>query len=73
MAIDIVALGARVERLMIERRLSARALSCAARLSHSYVSNLFAGHIRNPGLDAVEKLANALDVRPSVILGEDEA
>jgi transcriptional regulator with XRE-family HTH domain len=57
-----MALGARVKRVRLQRRLSQLALATKAGVPQGYLSELEAGLKTNPGLETLRKLAKALGV-----------
>jgi transcriptional regulator with XRE-family HTH domain len=67
-----VAYGRAVRQLRTERRLSQEALADLANLDRTYVSGIERGE-RNPSLDNVLKLADALDVELSELARLAEA
>lgn len=60
--------AANVRRLRAKRNLSQKALAERSGVSVSYVSMLERGQ-RSPPLETIEKLARALGVPPSTLLG----
>lgn len=59
-------------RLLLLRRdlnLNQDELSARSSVSRNYISDLERGKVTNPGIEVIEALARALDVRPEYILG----
>ncbi len=56
--------GATLERLMVERGVTYRALASKTKLSAGYLNHLVHGNRPVPSTDIVRKLASALDVEP---------
>lgn len=59
-------------RLLLLRRdlnLNQDELSARSSVSRNYISDLERGKVTNPGIEIIEALARALDVRPEYILG----
>lgn len=57
-----ILLGRRVTQIRTQRRLSQRELDRLGDFGHGWVSSLEAGHLKNPGIDSIYKLATALGV-----------
>jgi len=68
---DKLKLGSLLQKLRLERQLSISELASKAGLSKGYLSQLERGDASNPSMEALRKLASALDVALSVFLGEE--
>ena len=73
--ISLIKLDAAFGRSLRQRRLaklfSQEALSIESNLSRAYLSDLETGK-KDPSLFTIFKLANALKIKPSVLIGEFE-
>ena len=67
----VVLLGRRVRTLRLSRGMSQEQLALDAGMKRSYLSELERG-LRNPSVRALGRLADALDVRPELLLQEDD-
>lgn len=73
MAVDVVALGARIAQLRELRGLSLGALAEAADgMAKSYLAKLERGEVENPGLRTLSAIARALDVTVADLLQQAE-
>ncbi|UCF68563.1 MAG: helix-turn-helix transcriptional regulator [Acidobacteriota bacterium] len=69
---QIQALGARIRELRDAAGLSLNALAESAGVSKGYLSQLERGEAVNPGYDVLRKIAAAMALPLSTLLGEDE-
>jgi transcriptional regulator with XRE-family HTH domain len=65
-----VALRDNLSEMLIERGLSQRALSRMASLDETAVKQILSGRSRSPRLDTVARLADALDISVSILIGD---
>lgn len=73
MAVDVVALGARIAQLRELRGMSLGALAEAADdMAKSYLAKLERGEVENPGLRTLSAIARALDVTVADLLQRAE-
>jgi transcriptional regulator with XRE-family HTH domain len=63
--------GERVAQLRGAMRISQRNLDRRAGLSHGYISKLEAGQVPNPGLLQLQRIADALAIPLTRLLGDD--
>ena len=66
-----VAYGRALRQLRVERRLSQEALADLADLDRTYVSGIERGE-RNPSLENILRLSDALEIRVSELAGRAE-
>lgn len=68
---DIVSpkrIGTMLKRIRMEKGLTQLALAKRARVAQGYISELEAGHEKNPGIETLRKLAKALGVPVTELL-----
>ena len=63
-------LGERIERLMEEKRLTQPELSARTGISVSYLNRIIRGEVLNPTVDFALRIADALGVTVSELLGQ---
>jgi transcriptional regulator with XRE-family HTH domain len=63
--------GENVKRARLARGLSQESLAAESKIDRTYISGIERG-VRNPSLDYIERLADALGVDPGVLVGKRE-
>ncbi len=63
----------RIEELMKKRNMSQYKLAIESKTPHSTMSTLMNGKVKNPSLDMIQRIANALDVPMAALTGEEQS
>lgn len=63
-----MSLGERIRDVAAERNLSLNRLAVKANLARPYLNKILAGKLRNPGIENVARIANALEVSVDYLL-----
>ena len=64
--------GTNLKAIMKQKEMNQIELAEKSGLGYSYLSQLMTGYRSNPSYDLIKKLANALDVKASELIDEEE-